>query len=67
MNIANLQKVLTIVSKYVDPEKNWCEAQHDIIFLPLMSDIKISAEDEEELKRLGAHKSRDSDCWATHT
>lgn len=67
MNIAKLQQVLTIVSKYVDPNRDYCEAQHDIIFFPLMSDAKISEEDNAKLLELGAHKSRDGDCWATHT
>lgn len=67
MNISNLQKVLTIVSKYINPEENWCEAQHDIIYLPLMLCTKISAEDEAELDNLGAHKDSESDCWTVFT
>lgn len=67
MNITKLQRVLTIVSKYVNPDKDWCEAQHDVLFLPLMTNTKISAEDETELLELGAHRNRDSDCWAVHT
>lgn len=67
MNIANLQKTLTIVSKYVDPEKNWCEAQHDIIYLPLMSNTEISTEDEAALDELGAFKDSEGGCWATFT
>lgn len=67
MNLANLQKTLAIVSKYVNPEKDYCSAEHDILYFPLMSDAKISEEDEAELKRLGARKDRDADCWATFT
>lgn len=67
MNITRLQKVLTIVSKYVNPETEWVEAQHDIIFLPLFENAKISTEDLAELDELGAFISSDSDCWAVHT
>ena len=67
MNISNLQKVLKIVSKYVDADKAWCEAQHDIIFLPLHNNIDVSMEDQEELRLLGAHEDSEGDCWAVFT
>lgn len=66
MNLANIVKTLTIVNKYVEPEKSWCSAEHDILYLPLMNDAVLSPEDEAELERLGAHKS-DGDCWAVFT
>ncbi len=65
MNVANLQKALEIVGKYVNPQTAWCDADHDIIYFPLRNTAKISPEDEAELHRLGAHVSSEGDCWAT--
>lgn len=67
MNLANLQKTLAIISKYVDPERAWCEAQHDVIFLPLVTTFEISSEDTAALEELGAHRSSEGDCWAVFT
>lgn len=67
MTLANLQKALAIVAKYCDPEKSWCQGEHDILFFPLDSTAKLPPEDEAELLRLGAHKSSEADCWAAFT
>lgn len=67
MNIADFQKVLTIVSKYVDPQAEWLEASHDVIFLPIHRETKLSTEDKKELNNLGAYLSSDYDCWSVFT
>jgi hypothetical protein len=66
MNFENFVKTLAVVAKYAKPT-DYLQAEHDIIFLPLMKDTAITAEDEAELKRLGAHVSSEGDCWATFT
>lgn len=67
MNLANIMKTMAIVAKHCDPEKEWCSASHDILFLPLPNDTVLPPEDEAELKRLGAHKSSEGGCWSVFT
>lgn len=66
MNLKNIIETLQIVSKYCDPEKSWCQAEHDELYLPLENEAAISAEDAALLEYLGAHKS-DVDCWRIFT
>lgn len=66
VNLENLVKTLAVVVKYAKPT-DYCSAEHDILYLPLMNDTPITAEDEAELERLGAHRSSDGECWAVFT
>ena len=67
MNLKNIIECMQIVAKYVDPEKSWCQGEHDIIYLPLANDAKLSPEDEARLLELRAHRSSEVDCWAMFT
>jgi hypothetical protein len=66
MNFENLVMTFAVVAKYAKPT-DYCSAEHDILYLPLMADTPITAEDEAELKRLGAHLDKSADCWAVFT
>lgn len=67
MNLKNMIECMQIAAKYVDPEKAYCQGEHDILFLPLMNEAKISPEDEARLLELRAHRSSDGECWAVFT
>lgn len=66
MNLRDMIKVLQIVAKYDEPSTIYCQADHDILHLPLMNDTQISEEDREELLSLGAFESS-ADNWAVYT
>jgi len=68
MTLDKIIKVLEIVSKYVEPSSTWLAADHDIIYLPIHKDTKLSEEDEKALEDLEANKpSRQYDCWYFYT
>lgn len=68
MTLDKIIETLQIVAKYAkDPSKEWCDAQHDILYLPLANDAEIAAEDAARLEALGAIKDEDCDCWALFT
>ena len=66
MNLKNIIETLQIVSKYVEPEKHWLQAEHDELFLCISNDTPISNEDAARLEELGARKSS-ADCWSLFT
>ena len=61
MNLRELIKTLQIIVPF-----SYCQAEHDILYLPLVNNADISKEDKEELLSLGAFES-DADCWAVYT
>lgn len=66
MTLDKIQRVLEICAAHIDMKKAWLQAEHDIVYLPLMNDAKIPPEATIELETLGAFKS-DADCWAFYT
>ncbi len=66
MNLRDLIKVLEIVAKYDESSQTWCQAEHDILFLPLMNDTEIDSVDHANLLMLGAFK-HDDGGWAVYT
>jgi hypothetical protein len=66
MNLKNIIETLQIVSKYVDPAKAWCQAEHDELYLPLPTSVELDPKDAAKLEELGALKS-DADCWSVFT
>lgn len=67
MNLKNIIECMQIAAKYVDQERAYCQAEHDILFLPLTNEAVISPEDEKRLLELRAHRSSEGDCWAVFT
>lgn len=67
MNLKNMIEALQIVAKYCKAESKWCQAEHDVLYLPIMNDDPLPAEDEARLLELGAHRDSDADCWAIFT
>lgn len=67
MTLDKIIECLQIASKYGDPGKSWCQAEHDILFLPLESAKALDPADEARLTELGAHRSSESDTWACFT
>lgn len=68
MTLDKMIETLQIVAKYCkDPRKEWCSAEHDILFLPLENSAVIEPADEARLRELGAHKSSEGDCWSIFT
>lgn len=66
MTLDKIQRVLEICAAHIDTKKAWLQAEHDIVYLPLMSDTVLSPEETAELGTLGAFKSP-VDCWAFYT
>ena len=63
MNITNIKKVLEIVEKHVDTNKEYLCAEHDIIYFPLFEEqVPEDSEAGKLLLELGAHIEIDS--WA---
>ena len=54
-NCSDVIKVLEIVGKYKDLDNEWLEAQHDILYFPLMEDDEISDKDRKQLEDLDCH------------
>jgi hypothetical protein len=67
VNLKSIVEVLQIVAKYSKDDKDYCCAEHDILFLPLQNDAPISPEDEARLLELRAHRSSEGECWAVFT
>lgn len=66
MVLKDMIEVLTIVAKYVDPNEEWLESGHDVIWLPLFENNKLSEEDKARFDELGVHIG-DSDCYEVST
>lgn len=66
MTLDKIRRVIEICVAHVDAEKSWLQAEHDIVYLPLMSDADIPPESAAELEALGAFKSA-VDYWAFYT
>jgi hypothetical protein len=67
MTLDKMIRVLQICAQQSkDASKEWCSAEHDILYLPLANDVELPETVMKELKELGAFKS-DVDCWACYT
>jgi hypothetical protein len=68
VKIKEIIETLQIVAKYATRSSDqWCQGEHDALFLPLANDAQISTQDEARLLQLGAFRSNESDTWALFT
>lgn len=67
MTLDKIIECLQITAKYCEPGKSWCQAEHDILFLPMDGSKVLDPADEARLKELGAHVSSETDSWACFT